>query len=64
MWTNGPVMLGLGEHTRGIQRLFDAGFAFFDGLRQHNKVNDLSTPQWFGVSLKESDDRCGFRMYM
>jgi hypothetical protein len=32
MWTNGPVMLGLGEHMQGIQKLFDAGFAFFDGL--------------------------------
>jgi hypothetical protein len=56
MWTEGPVLLGLGEHSRGPQRVFDAGFAFFNGLRRHDNVNDLSTPQWFRLSLKVIDD--------
>jgi hypothetical protein len=56
MWTEGPVLLGLGEHLRGPQWVFDASFAFFNGLWRHDNVNDLSMPQWFRLSLKVIDD--------
>jgi len=52
MWTNAPVVLGIGEHSRGSLKIFDAGFAFFEGLRRHRGFDALTTPQWFRLTLK------------
>lgn len=50
MWTDGPIILGAGKSGRGERRVYDASLSFFDGLRRHSPVRDLSILNWFRLT--------------